>query len=299
MISTAIDGDVLVYRTGFAGQQSLFSAVLPDGTHKVQDAPNKTELSASMLSLGYAPEEYNVHKEIVLDNPSHVAHSLDVQLDSIISATNADQFHALLTGSGNYRSVIAKTAPYKGNRVQEKPAYYDFIRTRLERKYRAEVIQGAEADDAVAILGAKGWVMASIDKDLDQVPGMHWNWVKQSMYEISEHEGAHWLFCQALSGDSTDNIPGIHRLGLKGADKYIIKENCTTWDDYVRACIARYEVAGLTEDAFQEMFSLVYLCRTDEDLVHAKQTASERGTGVPASTVAAAAQYMSSLRQQD
>lgn len=299
MIRTVIDGDVLVYRTGFAGQQSLFSAVLPDGTTKVHDANNKTELKSLMLGLGYATEEYEILKEIVLDNPSHVAHSLDMQVDAIVGATNANEFRAFLTGSGNYRTTLAKTAPYKGNRVAEKPEYYDFIRARLERKYHATVVQGAEADDAVAILGTQGWVMASIDKDLDQVPGVHWNWVKQSLYEINEYEGAQWLFTQSLCGDSTDNIPGIYKLGDRGALKYLIQENCLSWDEYVTACIKRYEIAGLSEATFQEMFSLVYMCRTDEELQRAKQITSEGGTGIPARSVAAAAQYMSSLLKQD
>lgn len=299
MKSTVIDGDVLVYRTGFAGQQSLFSAVLPDGTHKIQNALNKTDLKKQMLSLGYNDTEFEILKEVVLDAPSHVAHSLDVQLDSIISSTQAEQYRVLLTGSGNYRIAVAKTAPYKGNRVQEKPVYYDFIRERLERKYKAEVIHGAEADDVISVLGTQGWLMASIDKDIDQVPGMHWNWVKQSLYEITEQEGAQWLFCQALAGDPTDNIPGIYRLGTQGAHKYLLQENCRTWDEYIQACIKRYEIAGLTADTFQEMFSLVYMCRTDEDIARAKQAASEGGAGVPASTVAAAGRYMSALLAQD
>jgi len=73
-------------------------------------------------------------------------------------------------------------------------------------------------------------IIASIDKDLDMVPGKHFNFVKNKHYEISNAEGRHKFWCQMLTGDKTDNIPGIHGIGPKTAEK--ILNECKTDNDY-------------------------------------------------------------------
>jgi hypothetical protein len=47
----------------------------------------------------------------------------------------------------NYRFEVAKTVPYKGNRVAPKPHHYNTIREYLISRHKAVVIEGKEADD--------------------------------------------------------------------------------------------------------------------------------------------------------
>ena len=51
-------------------------------------------------------------------------------------------------------------------------------------------------------------IIVSADKDLDMIPGWHYNFVRQEKYFIREHEGLANFYIQLILGDSSDNIPG-------------------------------------------------------------------------------------------
>jgi 5'-3' exonuclease len=167
--------------------------------------------------------------------------------------------------------------------VAEKPVYYSEIRARLEKKYSAQVIAGAEADDALAIRMMEQHdpdevVCCSIDKDLRQVPGRHYSWVKDEMFYIAHDDGLKLLFQQALSGDATDNIRGIPGIGTKRAQGLLAE--CVTWPEHCDKALSVYLENGLTEEDFIECFNLVYLCRTQEELLNAQQAAAKGSPGI-------------------
>ena len=60
--------------------------------------------------------------------------------------------------------------------------------------------------------------MISYDKDLDQIPGWHYNWYHDKMYHVEPHQANRFLACQCLAGDMTDNIPGVKGIGPKKAE---------------------------------------------------------------------------------
>jgi hypothetical protein len=151
-----------------------------------------------------------------------------------------------ITGKGNFRNEIAVTAPYKGNRKDmKKPIHYDVIRAHL-LDMGAHLIQGMEADDAIAIkateLGHDNFVIVSIDKDLDQIPGHHYNFVKGEMYEVSEEEGLKNFYKQILTGDRVDNIIGIKGCGPVKAEKLI--GPCKTEQEMFDVCVKAYNDDG-------------------------------------------------------
>ena len=123
-----------------------------------------------------------------------------------------DRWSLHLTGKGNFRDDFAVTAPYKGNR--------DY----LAFSWDATIWDGIEADDAVAIecteLGDSG-VLVSLDKDLDQVAGWHFNFVKNKLYYVTPEEGLYNFYKQFLTGDVVDNIKGVYGIGPKKADKLL------------------------------------------------------------------------------
>jgi 5'-3' exonuclease len=51
------------------------------------------------------------------------------------------------------------------------------------------------------------------DKDLDQIPGNHFNYKKPEFYDISEDTAQLNLWTQVITGDSIDNIVGLKNYG--------------------------------------------------------------------------------------
>lgn len=119
-----------------------------------------------------------------------------------------------------------------------------------------------EADDLLSIyqLTNPGYI-ATIDKDLLQVPGNHIHLETLQTQVIHEADGYRRLMLQALSGDSTDNIPGIPRVGPVRAAKIlkdIPQENM--WD----AVCCAYEDAGRTEEDAYMNLMLVRMLKPGE-----------------------------------
>ena len=54
-----------------------------------------------------------------------------------------------------------------------------------------------------------------------QIPGDHYNFVKKTHQFIDDDEAHLKLMLQCLTGDGTDNIPGIKGVGAKTAEKIL------------------------------------------------------------------------------
>ena len=87
----------------------------------------------------------------------------------------------------------------------------------------AILVEGWEADDQVSIDSRAYFspVIATIDKDLDQIPGRHYDYLKKTFYTVDEEEAMWMFYRQILSGDNVDNIPGLPRVGMKTAQKWL------------------------------------------------------------------------------
>ena len=64
-------------------------------------------------------------------------------------------------------------------------------------------------------------VIASIDKDLYQAEGLHYNFVKKEWREVSRIEGTRQLYLQLLIGDTSDNVKGVMGIGPVKAGKLL------------------------------------------------------------------------------
>ena len=106
--------------------------------------------------------------------------------DLIFTYTEVEDCEGYLTGKSNFRFDIAKTTPYKGTRVAEKPKHLGIIRQYMIDAWAFSVQEGQEADDAIGIrayaLGEEDYIICSIDKDLDNLRGHHYNFVKNIRY---------------------------------------------------------------------------------------------------------------------
>lgn len=199
-----IDGDVIVYRLGFATQ----TLIREDDRLVVMSEP-----------------------------PEHALHSLEVMLNSILADTGATHYRIFLTGEGNFRKDVAKLCKYKGKRElrpaeMRRPYHYETLRTALIERYGAEVCHGEEADDALG--RAVGFYtetegeysipcICTNDKDLRQIPGYHYDFThpERGIQTVSELEGIKYFYHQLLTGDTADDIIGIPGIGPAKADKIL------------------------------------------------------------------------------
>lgn len=173
---------------------------------------------------------------------------------------DCEDYQGYLTGKGNFRYDIAVTTPYKGTRVSEKPVHLQALRDHLVKSWGFIVVDGIEADDIVAIKGTElkdNCIIVGIDKDLDQIPGWHYNYRKKEKYYVSEFEGLTAFYTQILTGDRIDNIVGLKGIGPVKA-KRILAE-CTNENELYEAVLKAYEG---DQQRVQENAQLLWLQRS-------------------------------------
>lgn len=133
-------------------------------------------------------------------------------MNDMLRATKSKTYHVFLTGKGNFRYDLYPD--YKANRKDKpKPIYLQDCREYLVNMWNAVISVGCEADDLIGITATNlndtdSHVICSIDKDLLQIPGHHFNFVKQEHTYVSPVEGMRSFYKQLILGDVSDNIPG-------------------------------------------------------------------------------------------
>lgn len=155
-------------------------------------------------------------------------------LKEIATETGISDMRIYLSGDTNFRYDVAKTKPYKGNRAtMVKPRFLNHCKDYMVEKYNAIRVHGYEADDGIASdMTINNAIHCGIDKDILQVAGDHYNYVKKEWQHVTEEEAVITLYRQILMGDTSDNIPGLPRVGAKTAEG-IIEDHETAYDDAV------------------------------------------------------------------
>jgi 5'-3' exonuclease len=207
-----LDGDILCYRVSYSTKEE----VKEDGT---------------IVKYPLTPQE--------------AVARLDELIQYIRSETTeyAD-YQVYLTGQGNFRNEIAKTAVYKGNRKDtEKPQNLDYLRAHLQLNYKTDVSVNEEADDLIAIeatkLGPDRSIIVSTDKDFKQVPSTIFNPSTGQFTRVDAWSGLKAFYTQILTGDTVDNILGIYGIGPKKAEA--ILSTCDSEKALYNACVEAYK----------------------------------------------------------
>jgi len=163
-------------------------------------------------------------KQKVLQEPEEVA-ILRVEnlMREIIQATKAESYRCFLSPKKNFRYDVYPD--YKANRKDiVDPVHRQACKDYLLQEWNAEIFDGCEADDALAWSQCDGSVICSIDKDLKQVEGRHYNFVKQEWDTITKIKGLHNFYAQTIIGDPSDHLTGISGIGPVKAGRYL--EGC-------------------------------------------------------------------------
>lgn len=157
-------------------------------------------------------------------------------VDQILVNTEATEYRLFLTGKNNFRYSIYPE--YKAHRPTEKPFWLEKCREYLIATFNAEVIHGQEADDALGINQTEDTIICSIDKDLLMIPGQHYNFVKDEFITVTPESGIRHFYMQCLTGDRSDNIKGIEKIGPKKAEKILA------------GCVTEQEMFNAVRDAY-------------------------------------------------
>ena len=184
----------------------------------------------------------------------------DMLLDLVYVQLKCEDYDAFITGKTNFRYQTAVTHPYKGNRKSvERPAHYEALRDKLVA-LGASVSENQEADDDVGIASTqyKGWIV-HVDKDLDQLPGWHYNPIKGLEYYVTEEEGLLSFYTQLLTGDRIDNIVGLYGIGPVKAAKLL--KGCKDEQSLFKAIVAAYAAHGEPPERVLENGQLLWLSR--------------------------------------
>lgn len=233
-----IDGDVVVYRCGFAAQKN-------DKVDSEEEVAKAVDFTLESIRTGAMADNYRVY------------------------LTGDGNFREKVATIKPYKGNRA------GN---EKPVHYNFIRSLLVERFGALVVSGIEADDALGKDQSRDFqsvngessrcstVICSIDKDLRMIPGWHYNWSKPN--EEGEVGVLDWVDCwsairsfyyQLLVGDTVDNIPGCPGIGPKKAEKLF--EKAQTEMDLYLACVEAYadKVPDAAGDHLLENATLLWI----------------------------------------
>lgn len=258
-----IDGDILVYRCGFASEKNYRDVHDEQGNHITtfrykRDADNFLK----------EHEGFYVKERSVVDSLRNTLHTVKVTINTILERTRSGSYVVYLSGRTNFRNEVAKTAVYKGTRPGVKPQRYDQIRDYLLRAWRGVIVEGIEADDMMGIEARKSpndRIIATLDKDLDVVPGLHYNWVNDDLYCVTEIEALRNFWKQMITGDTIDNIIGLYRKGPAYARKLLDnvddpeKMRELVWQEY------QDSLGDDAESRFNENMSLLWILQSEEE----------------------------------
>lgn len=214
------------------------------------------------------------------------------KIDLFKDAAGAESILLHMTASGSTkgdRAVIAYTKPYQGQRKGRRPKNWQYL-----RDYMADGLAGPikqwydrEADDGFGFISAQchGDVIATRDKDMQMLPGLHLNWdtyelvdVKPDVFGVElggKMYGHRWFWTQMLWGDGADNIPGLPKhpdfprgVGEVAAGKLLAFAHDD--DSAAQAVAQAYKAHWGDEwaDRYVEQASLLWIRRTQQAPIH-------------------------------
>lgn len=248
-------------------------------THKIskrsQEFKNKTAFREWISQdAGRSEDDYDLESNPRLVEPiANALHTVKVQVEKLEKQEWQGEIRLFMGGKGNYRKDACDY--YKSSRPPKPLAWkdcYDFA----VKKYAdiLTICDGEEAEDGVAILAWQGYqeakktrnrdanpyVIAHIDKDLNMVPGWHWNYNKpeEPPFWINEFQAAYAFWYQMLIGDKTDDIRGLEDIAPATRERHGIgkQRGCgpKSAEKILSTAKTEKELAELVVNAYKEYY---------------------------------------------
>ena len=170
-----------------------------------------------MYFSSYGSEEDQILSETKLSEKIY-----DI-LNVIENTYKIEKYYVFVKGKDNFRYKIYPG--YKGRRPEKHPII-DVLNQYLVDSFGAIESHYAESDDYAYTYSQlpeyKGrTIICSVDKDMLQIPGVHYDYQKNRYHVIDEHMGNYNLAIQMIMGDAADGVKGLKGYGIKKAQKLI------------------------------------------------------------------------------
>jgi len=242
-----LDGDIVLFRCGFAAERTRWHLawepmfeMAPDGEAKLfqgefrehedfefkREAMDRLDEVCPGKMSRIDGEDYKMWPEVQLEPLPHALQNVKTLIQRLCDTCQINPFElqVMFSDSNTFRHELAKTRPYKGNRkVEHRPTYEQEIKNYMKENYDCYVGSHEEADDLLGIAATKYGphesIIISLDKDLDQIPGLKYNWLHDVHYDITPEKAMYNFHMQVMTGDSTDNIVGLPGIGPGKAAK--------------------------------------------------------------------------------
>lgn len=244
-----IDGDLLVWRTAAAATVRAFDGTLTFNPHFIEDY--------LMKLIDYVKERLYV-KEIVV----------------------------AISDKPTFRHEVFPE--YKQHRQKrETPPGLEYTYEVLTQKLKLDVLRlpSLEADDVIGLLSREPEyknIICSIDKDLDQLVGFHYNWVKDLYYAIDNYVAHRKLYVQVLAGDPADNFKGLPQVGRKRAGNIVdaiereYKVDMEDIDAWLKLLAEQYIARGMSMIDFYTNWVCAYILRQPDEYDFATCTVTSK-----------------------
>jgi hypothetical protein len=256
------DGDIVVFRAGMAAERAEWHLKVGNKTKTYEYKRDAMDALDKELPGKYSRkegEDYELWSERNCEPVSHALHNAKGIIQKSLAAVGCTEFDTtiFLSGATNFRDRIAETRPYKGNRDRlHRPTHEEAIKDYLRANYPTTVADDEEADDLLGIAqteeGALDSVIISVDKDLDQIPGLKYNIMHDVQYCVTPEDAEYNFYAQLLTGDTVDNIPGLPRVGPSTASK-ILHGLKGKPEDMERECWSQYAIRSGEPDPWKYM----------------------------------------------
>jgi len=295
------EADEIAYRCAFACQQQGYIWHSKNKSVDLKAKFTKTEIKEHFKKQGKElDKDYTLESYQIIEEEFIVKYTLDRMVEKLYDLEinkvgKVDTVNLWLSpGDGsNFRFGVANLPGSKGQGYKAgrptKPHYLSFIRNRLVEKWGAQEIFGYEADDALGIYQNDNTIASHIDKDINMIPGHHYNHVTGEYYHVPTGlgsltydngkligRGTIFFYAQLITGDATDNIPGIPKMGPKKAYDVLsqLTKESDCYEQVYNLYAAYYGLENATQ-AISEIADLLWIVRADR--LTGRQYISSRG----------------------
>lgn len=295
-----IDGDWLLFRGGFAAQRNKYTIrayeLKTEEDRGIAHLPENHRAALKWIKE-YDGEKFRncrfeIEAELEVEPVSHAFANMRTMLDGAMTESSASDSILYIKNSNEKTFRYTVNPDYKGNRDPNmKPFYYDECIWYLKKKaHPIEARPGLEVDDELGIMQWEDYVrcreialhrtwrhvhrnkepktcICTVDKDLDVIPGWHYNPNKNTLYWVTEADAKRTFYTQVLTGDTSDNVKGLFRVGPVAAEKILRGVPLDKLEEKVLEAYREAEGPD-GEQRMRTNQALLHILRTPEEMHH-------------------------------